>query len=363
MTGSDAPRSNKGAGLRGLFDPIQEVVADPVSQHSVTKPPSIWRLSGDHLHDGTKPARGGDQFIAVEAELRIGATVSPQARPVRARLPRRADRTRTRPTQMVPRLPQPGRPRPSSASQGSAKLEHASVPSPLDVSFGRSAIPGHTAPICDTEFGLRNLARWGAGKARAVAHVPSRKSEPAPNGLEPDVAIPATASQISTTALGFGSLTCSRGEPPTFHFMYWSRRSGPRLTSVAGLRGLGDSVVGSVRPGRTRSWTMTRRCTPRRVPRWPTPHAGQAGKVQERNEVVGCRDRLWEVSVILQGDDVSGRRRHRHLGRVIEATGPVEPPSGWFQSMRRRLWTTLPLPTMKMPRSRSGASLAPSSRW
>src|ERR1039458_9004085 len=31
--------------------------------------------------------------------------------------------------------------------------------------------------------------------------------------------------------------------------------------------------------------------------------------------------------------------------------------------MRRRLWTTFPLPMMRTPSWRNGASLAPSSRW
>ena len=39
------------------------------------------------------------------------------------------------------------------------------------------------------------------------------------------------------------------------------------------------------------------------------------------------------------------------------------PPSGWLQSTRRRLWTTFPLPMINTPRERSGASFAPSSRW
>jgi hypothetical protein len=36
--------------------------------------------------------------------------------------------------------------------------------------------------------------------------------------------------------------------------------------------------------------------------------------------------------------------------------------SGRLQSIRRRLWTMLPLPTISTPRSRSGASSAPSSK-
>src|SRR4029453_17048919 len=37
-------------------------------------------------------------------------------------------------------------------------------------------------------------------------------------------------------------------------------------------------------------------------------------------------------------------------------------PAGVSQSMRRRLWTTFPLPTMSTPWSRSGARRAPMSR-
>ena len=77
--------------------------------------------------------------------------------------------------------------------------------------------------------------------------------------------------------------------------------------------------------------------------------------------MVGCRRRVPSGNqgdrggrIISAGDVVICSRASSSKRRA-----QLNPPSGWFQSMRCRLWTTLPLATMRMPRSTKWCELRP----
>ena len=88
----------------------------------------------------------------------------------------------------------------------------------------------------------------------------------------------------------------------------------------------------------------------------------QPGEVEQRDEMVRRRhgERIVRMLRHLRGSrrdrPRAARRPHRRTARAQS-----KPASGWFHCMRRRLWTTLPLPRIITPRSRSGASRAPRS--
>ena len=89
---------------------------------------------------------------------------------------------------------------------------------------------------------------------------------------------------------------------------------------------------------------------------------GQPGDVQQRDEVVRRRVGQLVVGVALDPGELGRARGHQLGDVVVEAARPVERRLRLAPSRsRRRLCTTLPLPTISTPRSRSGASWAPSA--
>jgi hypothetical protein len=48
--------------ISGLLDPIQKIITDLASNFRSACPLALWRIPGDHLHDGADATICGDQL-------------------------------------------------------------------------------------------------------------------------------------------------------------------------------------------------------------------------------------------------------------------------------------------------------------
>ena len=110
----------------------------------------------------------------------------------------------------------------------------------------------------------------------------------------------------------------------------------------------------------TRSSRASHRRTRRSTRRAVSPAAAASPAMYSSGMKWSAVGTAWRKSMCSRSSPISsGASVMKAIAASLNRCAQSKPASGWLQSTRRRLCTTLPLATISTPRSRSGASAAP----